>query len=148
MELRTSAQLAFHFDHAAHDIYDILRDSHTKPGALCLVHPLAVGPRIGIEDLGHKLRRHSYAVILHKNMRPDIIFSLRRLFLVQSQSDTAAFLRILDGIRKKIQKHLIQTDTVAVYVFTENMIYMHFKALVFAFYLRLNNANDRLDDFS
>ena len=102
----------------------------------------AVLARERFKNIFHKFRRHADARIRYAQMDAHIIFPARRGLLVQGQLDAPALGRKFDGVREEIQKHLIQTDTVAAHAFVADVADQYVELLLFGAHLRLHDAHN------
>ena len=77
-------------------------------------------------------------------MGADVVIAPGRRLFIEYHLDASAFGGEFDGISQKIQKNLVQTETVAAYIFHGNILDIHVKILLLFPDLRLHNINNPL----
>ena len=148
MEPSAFSEFAFDLYRAFHLVYDIFRNRHSESCAFGFVYAHTVLARERLEYFFLKFGRHSYAVVLNDYVRTHIIVAYGRRLLIDGKLDRAFFVGELDCIGEKIQKHLIETNAVAIDAFLNYIFYIDVEVLLFDLYLRLNNRRHAFEHFS
>ncbi len=115
-EFGATSHFALHFDGTAHHIHDILGDGHAQTGTLDATDSstLLAGKRF--EEMLLEILAHTDAIVFHMDFILGIALQLHRI-LFHSHTHCATGIGEFQRIAQKIQKHLIQTQTIAVHIF-------------------------------
>ena len=115
------AGLALDLDGPAHQVHDVLGDGHAQAGALDLVGHGVLRPGEGLEDVGHKLRRHAIAVVLHRDAEGGVAGFVTGQ-LRQVKAHVPAIGGILHRVGQQVQKDLPQAHPVADEIFVGHLV--------------------------
>ena len=142
MEFTSAARLAPEFNGSAHGVHNTFCDCHSQTRALRSVHLGSLLPRKCVKNRFLEFRCHADSAVPDPEMASYIMVPQRRSLLTQIYIDRALFRREFHRVGQKIDQHLIQTYTVAVYFLCLYILYKNIKMLLPRLNLRLYNIDD------